>query len=94
MKYRSGEEIIRTILESANGGSGFVKMMDKSFLSHRNAKRYISVMINYGLLAYDQEIRVFRTTSKGIRYIQLYDNFSTKFPSISTERVADRLKLK
>jgi predicted transcriptional regulator len=92
MKYRTSEDIIKAMLESANGGANIMKMIDKSFLSYRNAKYYISILVNTGLLAYNEERRTFSTTPKGIKYIQLYEDFTTEFPYLRAQLCMSRIE--
>jgi predicted transcriptional regulator len=79
---RSRGEIARQILEIAeygyghsnNGEDGATKsrMMYNSFLSHERLKEFIVVLIESDLLSYDSTIRKFRTTEKGITFLQAY----------------------
>jgi predicted transcriptional regulator len=70
MKYRSRTELASNILEAANGGATKTKIMYKAFLSYAQLKEYLAIMIQNELLAHDVEEQTYRTTSKGIRFLE------------------------
>lgn len=70
MKYRSHIEIMRQILEIANGGGVTkTKIMYKALLSYAQMKEYLIVLTDKDLLHYDEDTRTFKTTEKGLRYL-------------------------
>ena len=76
MKYRSRTDIVGLILESANGGGATkTKIMYKAFLSYAQLKEYLTVLLENGLLEYEEGRQFFRTTEKGIRLLQMYNQF-------------------
>jgi len=74
MKYRSRTELIAVILSSALGGKGvsLTRIMYSAFLSYGQVKQYFQLLIEYGLLEHDEENKVYRTTNKGMQYLELY----------------------
>jgi predicted transcriptional regulator len=74
MRYRSRTEIIVSILEAARFGETKTKIMYSSFLSSHPLRTYLEVVISNGLLAYDSTKGRYRTTEKGLRLLDLYDN--------------------
>ena len=76
MKYRSRTDIIAMILESANkeGGSTKTKIMYKAFLSSAQLKEYLLILSQNDLLQYEEINQVYKTTTKGIQYLDLYNN--------------------
>lgn len=70
MKYRSRTELASDVLESANGGTTKTKIMYKAFLSYSQLKEYLAMLIQNELLAHDVENNMYRTTSKGIRFLE------------------------
>ena len=79
MKYRSRIDIISVILDAANGGSGGLtktKIMYQAYLSHDQMKEYLSVLIESELLNYDVYTRKFKTTEKGLRFLDTYNQMS------------------
>jgi predicted transcriptional regulator len=75
MKYRSRTDIVGLILEAANGGATKTKIMYKAFLSYAQLKEYLTVLLQNGLLEYEDETQLFRTTEKGLRLLQMYNQF-------------------
>jgi predicted transcriptional regulator len=69
MKYRNRTELASYILEAANGGATKTKIMYKAFLSYAQLKEYLAMLIQNDLMT--QEIEgIYRTTSKGIRFLE------------------------
>jgi len=79
MNYRSRDDIISVILTAANGGDADLtktKIMYKAYLSHSQMKECLSVLIESGLLGYDVYTRKFKTTEKGLRFLDTYNQMS------------------
>jgi predicted transcriptional regulator len=75
MKYRSRTDIVALILEAANGGATKTKIMYKAFLSYAQLKEYLTVLLEKDVLEYEDETQLFRTTEKGLRLLQMYNQF-------------------
>jgi predicted transcriptional regulator len=76
MKNRDRMDIISRILEAANSGSGGAtktKIMYNAFLSHGQLKQYLTTLADNDLLRYDFLTQTFKTTEKGLRFIQIYN---------------------
>jgi predicted transcriptional regulator len=81
MSSRSKSEIVRQILEAANRGSGAggddcatkTEIMYKVFLSHEQLKEYLMILTESDLLRYDGETHTYKTTEKGLRFLQAYN---------------------
>jgi predicted transcriptional regulator len=73
MKYRSRIDIVSQILEVANGGATRTKIMYKAFLSYSQMKEYLTILTDNDLLSYDEVTHVFKTTEKGLRFLQTYN---------------------
>ena len=79
MKYRSRIDIISVILDAANGGTDGltkIKIMYQAYLSREQIKEYLSVLIESELLNYDVYTRKFKTTEKGLRFLDTYNQMS------------------
>ena len=79
MKYRSRIDIISVILDATNGGADGltkIKIMYQAYLSHEQIKEYLSVLIESELLNYDVYTRKFKTTEKGLRFLDTYNQMS------------------
>jgi predicted transcriptional regulator len=69
-KYRDRIDIISQILEMANGSNTKkTKIMNKAFLSHSQLNEYLSVLTKGDLLRYDLDTQTFKTTEKGLRFL-------------------------
>jgi predicted transcriptional regulator len=72
--YRSRTEIIAQILRTANGRQvNKTWLMYGTFLSYKQLKNYISILIENGLLEYQSGEAKYTTTEKGIRFLKLYE---------------------
>ena len=78
MKYRSRTDIFASILQSANNpkGVGITTIMYKSFLSHYQLKKYISIMIENDLIRVEEDEHLYKITGKGLRFLQLFTNIN------------------
>jgi predicted transcriptional regulator len=74
MGYRSRMDIISQILEVANGGGATkTKIVYKAFLNYSQLKEYLRVLTESDLLRYDLDGRTFKTTEKGLRFLDRYN---------------------
>ncbi|HEY6164737.1 MAG TPA: winged helix-turn-helix domain-containing protein [Nitrososphaeraceae archaeon] len=72
MKYRSRTDIVGLILEAANGGGATkTRIMYKAFLSYAQLKEYLTVLLENGLIDYEEGRQFYRTTEKEIRFLQM-----------------------
>jgi predicted transcriptional regulator len=71
MKYRSRTDITGLILEAANGGATKTKIMYKAYLSFSQLREYLSMLVEKGLIEYEDGIAKYRTTEKGLRMLQM-----------------------
>ena len=77
MKHRSRSEIIGAILEAANGGGATkTTVMYKAVLSYDLMKEYLLSLAEDDLIEYEQGRMTYRTTEKGMRLLQLYNNMN------------------
>ena len=62
------------ILTDANGGGATrTKIMYSAFLSYSQMKGYLMVLTQKDLLSYDLNTRTFKTTEKGLRFLEAYN---------------------
>lgn len=47
--------------------------MSKAFLSHRQLNRYLRVLTQGGLISYDLGAQTYKTTEKGIRFLDIHN---------------------
>jgi predicted transcriptional regulator len=77
MKNRSRSEIIGAILEAANGGGATkTTIMYKAVLSYDLMKQHLIFLAENDLIEYEQGMMTYRTTEKGMRLLQLYNNMN------------------
>jgi len=76
MKYRSRTDIIISMLEAARHGGRKTKIMYSSYLSSQQLRTYLELVIGNGLLEYDSTKERYRTTERGLRLLDLYNNMS------------------
>jgi predicted transcriptional regulator len=75
MKHRSRSEVIGAILEAANGGGATkTTIMYKAAISYDYMKQCLLSLAEDGLVEYEQGRMTYRTTAKGMRVLQLYNN--------------------
>ena len=69
-RYRDRVDIISPILELVNGSdTKKTKIMSKAFLSHQQLNQYLGVLTRGELLRYDLDTQTFKTTLKGLRFL-------------------------
>ena len=87
MKYRSRTDIVGLILEAANGGGATkTRIMYKAFLSYAQLKEYLTVLLENGLIDCEEGRQFYRTTEKGIRFLQMYNQFDEMMSIESVRR--------
>jgi predicted transcriptional regulator len=70
MRYRTRTEIMSEILGIANENDATkTKILYQAFLSHAQMKRHLMVLTQNGLLNYDIDAQTFKTTEKGLRFL-------------------------
>ena len=73
MKYRSRIDTISQVLEAANGGNATkMKIMYKALLGYNQLKENLMLLTEHDLLRYDKDTQTFRTTEKGLQFLQIY----------------------
>jgi predicted transcriptional regulator len=74
MRHRSRIEIISQILKTANGdGATKAKIMYDAFLSYNNLAPLLTFLTERGFLSYHLNTRTFKTTEKGLRFLEIYN---------------------
>jgi len=89
MKYRSRIEIISQILEAANGRNATkTKIMYRALLSYNQLKEHLVLLTEKDLLRYNKDTQTFKTTEKGMRFLQIYNQINDiiKAPAAAPEQ--------
>jgi predicted transcriptional regulator len=77
MKHRSRSEIIGAILEAANGGGATkTTIMYKAVISYDLMKQHLIFLAENDMIEYERGMMTYRTTEKGMRLLQLYNNMN------------------
>jgi predicted transcriptional regulator len=85
MANRSKIEIMSKILKDANGGGAtHTKITYGAFLSYSQVKGYLKVLTQNDLLSYDFNTRTFKTTEKGMRFIEAYNQMEDMMKALPT----------
>jgi predicted transcriptional regulator len=90
MKYRTKTDLVALILDVANDSEGVTrtKIMYKVFLSYTKAKEYLAVLVQNDLIRYDQNNQTYKTTERGLRFMNAYKQMGELIASPS--KTADR----
>ena len=90
MKNRTHHDILAKVLQAAKGTDGTTKtrIMYSAYLSSNQLKEYISFCQGHGLVSYDAGKRVYKTTVKGIRLLEIFAKMYEIVPSGSIEEIS------
>ena len=80
MGNRSRTEIVSNILDAANGGITKTKIMYFAFLSYNQLNEYLSLLIENDLVEYLEGTKTFKTTEKGLNYLNMYNEIRKFLP--------------
>src|ERR671931_69277 len=81
MDSRHADETISSILHAAIGGVTKTTIMYKSFITYEQLNEYLSLLLEKGLIAYQEGEKLYRTTDNGINFVQAAKK-STQFNKI------------
>jgi len=90
MKYRSRSEIVGLLLEAASGRRVTkTRLMFKSYLSFNQLRNYIALLVENGLIEYEERRRTYRTTEKGGRLLSIQNRMAeiASINYISSEKI-------
>ena len=85
MGNRSRTEIVGNILDAANGGTTKTKIMYFAFLSYNQLNEYLSILIENNLVEYLDGTHTFKTTEKGLNYLNVYNEIGELLQQTTTE---------
>jgi predicted transcriptional regulator len=81
VKYRSRSDIIGLLLNAANGGRATkTKLMYSAFISFNQLREYLSLLVENGLIQYEQGMHTYRTTEKGMRLLNIQNKIDEEAP--------------
>ena len=75
MRYRSDIEIVSEILKAANGdyNTTRTRIRYQALLNYNQLKEHLLHLTEKDLLRYDGYTQTFKTTEKGLRFLNLYN---------------------
>ena len=81
MKCRSRSDIVGLLLDAANGGGATkTKLMYKAYLSFNQLREYLALLVENGLIEYQEGMQTYRTTGKGIQLLQIQNTMDEIAP--------------
>jgi predicted transcriptional regulator len=82
LRHRSRSEIMSSILQVTNGNRARVtEIQYKTYLSYNILKEYLVNLLENGLVEYIDGERTFKTTAKGMQFLQVYNRMDELFVS-------------
>jgi predicted transcriptional regulator len=85
--YRSRLDIIADVLKAAKNGAKKTWIMYKSNLSYELLNKYLSEILSAELIVFKDEAQKFFTTRKGLKFLQMYKEYSRR-----NKRLENQLK--
>ncbi len=74
-KHRSKEEIIANILKAARNNTTKTRIMRRCYISYNLLQKYLSYVTISGLLFHDHTSNEYHITSKGIQFLDYFDQY-------------------
>ena len=74
-KHRSKEEIVANILKIARNNVTKTRIMRRCYISYNLLQKYLNYAAVRGLLFHDSRSNKYLTTSKGIQYLDYFDQY-------------------
>ena len=74
-KHRSKEEIVANILKIARNNVTKTRIMRRCYISYNLLQKYLSYATISGLLFYDHRSNEYHITSKGIQFLDYFDQY-------------------
>jgi predicted transcriptional regulator len=85
-KQRSKQEIYATLLESVaaeHRGIAVTRLMYSSRLSHHQLTHHLQVLLKHGLLEYNEQEKVYKITTRGLKFLELYTKMAEMLKPIT-----------
>lgn len=65
--------MIAAVLEAAEGGSKFTRIMFSAYMSYQQCTEYIDLVKKRKLLDFDKDSKTYSTTTKGRQFLAMYE---------------------
>jgi len=82
------------MLRSVGSGSTKTHIMYKAYLSYSQLVDYLSVLEERNLIVYEKGTQQYRTTERGLRFMNAYDKISELIPSTENRNEMKGLEAK
>ncbi len=82
MKHRTATTIIAQILRLSSQRISKSRIMYGAFLSHHQVQLYLQILTERGLIAKEKSSNAYRTTDKGMHFLELYREMEKFLPSL------------
>jgi predicted transcriptional regulator len=79
LKYRSRADICTEILKITDGGASKTKIMYGAYLSFTQLKEYLKMLVDNGMLSFDEKTMQYRTTETGHNFVKMYERIDQMF---------------
>jgi predicted transcriptional regulator len=79
LKYRSRADNTTEILKIADKGVSKTRIMYGAYLSFAQLKEYLKVLVDNGMLSFDEKTTTYRTTDVGRNFIKTYERVGQLF---------------
>jgi predicted transcriptional regulator len=80
VQYRSRADIVAAILDIAKQDTIKTRIMYRAFLSYPQLKEYLNLMLENDLLEHDAGEKVYSTTPRGMRFLDVYKKMDNMVP--------------
>jgi predicted transcriptional regulator len=91
-KYRNRIDLIAHLLNAAHtGATTKTKIMRKAMISYGQLGKYLQMMTENGLIAYDDANRRFMITQRGYQFMEMYEDLSKLIGPIATPIVIEEV---
>jgi predicted transcriptional regulator len=79
LKYRSRADICTDILKIADKSVSKTRIMYGAYLSFVQLKEYLKMLVDNGMLSFDEKSMLYRTTDVGRTFIRTYERVGQLF---------------
>jgi predicted transcriptional regulator len=79
LKYRSRADISSEILKIAERGVSKTRIMYGAYLSFAQLKEYLKLLVDNGMLVFDEKSLLYKTTDVGRNFIKTYERVDLMF---------------
>ena len=86
-KHRSKEEIIANVLTVARNNTTKTRIMRRCYISYNLLQKYISYATLSGLLFHDHISNEYHITSKGIQFLDYFDQYRDTESELALKKI-------